>query len=477
MICKNCQAQLPEGAKFCHLCATPCEPDDSALGTPQEQPIEPQEQPTEPQEQPSAQPEEEGTKKLGRMRRVAAISGCVAGLALLATVLFLGIRGNWAIFDFLKPRENDVGYKDSYSVSDSKAQSKGDVVVAVMGDEQLTNRTLQLYYWMQVYDFLDYYGSYAAYFGLDTSKPLDEQELEEGMTWQQYFLQTAIENWQTYTALRLEAEKNDYAMDESYREVLEKLEEEMQASATKAGFDTVDAMIADEMGAGTGFTEYYGYLNTYYTGYSWFNHRYSEFTPTEAEIEAYFTENEESLAASSVTKDSGKYVDVRHILIKVAEAEDTDAQADEEESEDDGNYGYSQAAWDTCLEKAQKILDTWLAGDRTEESFAELAGEHSEDPGSKDNGGLYTDVEEGQMLETFNDWCFDDVRVVGDYGLVKTKHGYHIMYFSGSEDIWHAKVKSEILSKRSQELVDSVVKEHPIEVEYKKIALAVVDMT
>lgn len=473
MICKHCQAQLPEDAKFCHLCGSPCDTqEESADCEVQEQPTQlPEQTPSEPSEAPKAV----DCGKLKKMRRVAAISGCIAGLVLLATVLFLGIRGDWAIFDFLKPRENNVSYKDSYSVSDAKAQAKGNIVVATMGQEQLTNRELQLYYWMQVYDFLDYYGSYAAYFGLDTTKPLDEQELEEGQTWQQYFLQTAIENWQTYTALRVQAQENGYEIDESYRELLEKLEEEMQTSATKAGFETIDAMIADEMGAGTGFAEYYAYLNTYYHGYSWFDHCYTEMTPTEAEIEAYFTENEASLAASSITKESGKYVDVRHILIKVVEEEDTDAQTEDEE--DDGNYGYSQAAWDTCMDKAQKILDSWLAGEMTEESFAALATEHSEDSGSKDNGGLYTDVEEGQMLETFNDWCFDEVRKIGDYGLVKTKHGYHIMYFSGSEEIWHAKVKSEILSQRAQEMVENLVKEHPIEVEYKKIALAVVDMT
>ena len=78
------------------------------------------------------------------------------GLALLAVVLFFGIKGEVDLFSWLHPRENNISYKDSYSVSDKKAESKGDVVVATIGDVQLTNRQLQLYYWMQVYEFLDY---------------------------------------------------------------------------------------------------------------------------------------------------------------------------------------------------------------------------------------------------------------------------------------------------------------------------------
>lgn len=67
----------------------------------------------------------------------------------------------------------------------------------------------------------------------------------------------------------------------------------------------------------------------------------------------------------------------------------------------------------------------------TEEHFAEMAKENSEDTGSKDNGGLYEAVTPGQMVDTFNSWLFKEGHKAGDYGVIKTDYGYHLMYMVG----------------------------------------------
>ena len=87
-------------------------------------------------------------------------------------------------------------------------------------------------------------------------------------------------------------------------------------------------------------------------------------------------------------------VDVRHILLTA------------------DRYGSD----DKAKAKAEELLDEWKNGDATEESFAELAGAWSEDGGSSLNGGLYTYVTEGSMVEAFNDWCFDSSRKAGGHG-------------------------------------------------------------
>lgn len=104
-----------------------------------------------------------------------------------------------------------------------------------------------------------------------------------------------------------------------------------------------------------------------------------------------------------------------------------------------------------CEKKAQEILDEWLAGDATEDSFAALAEEKSEDPGSSTNGGLYENVAKGQMVEPFEDWCFDETRAAGDYGLVKTKYGYHIMYYVSSTPIWETYAKSGWVNEKTND--------------------------
>jgi hypothetical protein len=83
------------------------------------------------------------------------------------------------------------------------------------------------------------------------------------------------------------------------------------------------------------------------------------------------------------------------------------------------------------------IVAQWEASDMTEDTFSEMAEELSEDTGSASDGGLLEDVYKGEMLDTFNDWCFADGRAVGDYGVVETSYGCHLIYFSGfGEEYW-----------------------------------------
>lgn len=111
-------------------------------------------------------------------------------------------------------------------------------------------------------------------------------------------------------------------------------------------------------------------------------------------------------------------IDIRHILI-IPEAEDDGSISDE--------------AWAAAEQEANAVYDGYLAGEQTEDAFAALAVEHSKD-GNAAQGGIYENVAKGQMVPTFNDWCFDSARKTGDTGIVKTPYGYHIMYFSGFGD-------------------------------------------
>ena len=119
---------------------------------------------------------------------------------------------------------------------------------------------------------------------------------------------------------------------------------------------------------------------------------------------------------------------VRHILVTPEHAADEaeDAHADGE--------SYSAEELAAAKQEAEELYAQWQSGEATEESFAELANEKSDD-GDGTTGGLYTNVTPGQMVQAFNDWCFDASRKTGDTGIVQTEYGYHIMYFVGNSDI------------------------------------------
>ena len=116
-------------------------------------------------------------------------------------------------------------------------------------------------------------------------------------------------------------------------------------------------------------------------------------------------------------------VDVRHILFLV------DSSSLDKDSE---TYDADlQALKDGAKAKAEDALAQWQATAGTEDAFAALANELSEDGGSNTNGGLYTKILKGQMVTEFNDWCFDESRQPGDTGIVETSYGVHVMYFHG----------------------------------------------
>lgn len=362
----------------------------------------------------------------------------------------------------------DVTCKGSYTVSDEEVLANKDTVVATMGEHELTNGQLQVYYWSMVNSYLSSdYGYYVMmYGGIDYTKPLDTQlYLEDNsLTWQQYFLQEALDYWQMSQSMAVEAEKAGMEMSQEDREYLDNLESSMQANADSYGI-TLEELIAGNVGAGAGLEEFKAFQELYCEGKDFYAAELEKMTPSEADLEAFFAEHEEDYAANGVTKDS-KYVDVRHILIQV---ESTG-------SDEEGNAVATDEDWASCEAEAQDVLDTWLAGDKTEDSFAALANEKSEDPGSNTNGGLYENVYEGQMVPEFNDWCFDASRKYGDYGLVKTSYGYHIMFYVSNEPVWTYYAENDWISEQSNKFIEDLAAANPIEVAYDKINLGFIDL-
>jgi peptidyl-prolyl cis-trans isomerase D len=76
-------------------------------------------------------------------------------------------------------------------------------------------------------------------------------------------------------------------------------------------------------------------------------------------------------------------------------------------------------------ETAKKLADSVYALLKSGKSFDSLVTTFSEDPGSRDKGGVYENISTGQMTGAFNDFAFTNA--VGQTGIVKTEFGYHIV--------------------------------------------------
>ena len=145
-------------------------------------------------------------------------------------------------------------------------------------------------------------------------------------------------------------------------------------------------------------------------------------------------------------------VNVRHILVSF-EGGTTD--------EATGAVTYSEKEKQTAKTKADEILAAFNAGEKTEEAFAALATEKTTDTGSKETGGLYENVYPGQMVQAFNDWCFNAARKTGDTEIVETEYGYHVMYFVGKSDVTYrdfmieSNLRSEAMTEWETGLVEA----------------------
>lgn len=126
-------------------------------------------------------------------------------------------------------------------------------------------------------------------------------------------------------------------------------------------------------------------------------------------------------------------VNIRHILImpEIAEGAETNSV---------GAQIPTQEAMDAAKAELEDIMAQWEAGDKTAESFGELANEYSDDGGSNTKGGRYTYVAQGQMVPNFDAWIFDPARKAGDTGYVENSgddaryYGWHAIYFEGAEE-------------------------------------------
>lgn len=140
-------------------------------------------------------------------------------------------------------------------------------------------------------------------------------------------------------------------------------------------------------------------------------------------------------------RETAKAVDVRHILVQFNSS-----------SSSSGSSTLTEAEKASYYAKAEEIYNSFLENP-TEDNFAALANEKSDDTGSNTNGGLYENVAPGDMVDGFNDWIFDPARKPGDTAIIETTYGYHVMYYVGNdnEEVWKLNCRSAIATNKFTE--------------------------
>ncbi len=337
-------------------------------------------------------------------------------------------------------------------------------VVAKCADSELTNQKLAYYYWREYYSFASSYSAYL-YYVMDPTARLDTQSYAEDTSWDMLFMDYAMNSYHTLAAAAAAAAEEGYELTESDQAVLAGLEAELTAFAESNGLADADAYLQSCFGPYCDLESYTTFMEEYMLGASWLSAKLDAAEVTDEALNAYYEENLETYETNGLVKDDTSMINVRHILIMPEAVEIAEGEAGYEEA--------VQTASENAKAKADEIYAAWQAGDQTEESFAALATEHTEDGGSQSTGGLYENVYPGQMVEAFNDWCFDEARAEGDTAIVETEYGYHIMYFVDTvgESYWHSVVSADYQNAIYSKLCQQAQQDYPIESDLTQAAV------
>lgn len=359
---------------------------------------------------------------------------------------------------------NDVTALSNYAVLEASPHDENmSAVIAVDadGNPAMNNSVLQFAYWLEFFNFMNSYGSYASYFGLDAYTPLAEQQsMAENLTWEQYFLEDATNGFAQQYALYREANATGYQLTEEDQAVLDDILDPnggIVSGAVKAGYDSAEAYMQSTFGPGVDLQDYYDYVTIYLTGNSYNTHLH-DLAAAEAEnadeatLSAYFDEHADDYAGVQKVNN----VSVRHILITPEQDADTGETTDE--------------AWAAAEEIANAVLAQWQQNP-TEDNFAALANEKSDDPGSNTVGGLYEDFDTATMVAEFTDWSFDPARAYGDTGIVKTSYGYHVMFFVGQTETkgWMDRVRADMPDEIVNAQVEEICARYPITFDFTRV--------
>lgn len=440
----------------------------------------PEEPNAEASEEPETAPAETPKKGLSKGARISII---IAAAVLVLGALAAGVFWFLSAHPELTAKKVETAYgdqaylaentafgtsaltdRDRYDITDTTADSlemRTAIARDVDGAYFMTNGELQVAYWMEFYQMMQSYGSYISMMGLDTTRPLHEQSsLLEGNTWEQYFLTSVVKKTSQFRALERAAQADGYELPEDVATQLDDLtnpEGDLAKEAADAGFESIDAYLQENFGAGVTAKDYQNYMRMYITAMHYYQDvLYGEpyDNATDAEVEAYFDANAETFEGKGVTKVND--VNVRHILIQP-------------EGEKGADGTYSEDAWAAAEAEANRIYALWQEN-QTEDNFSELAKTYSKD-GNASVGGIYESLAPGKTVTEFNDWCFDENRKTGDTGIVRTTFGYHIMYFCGKAETrtWFDTAKEDMAAELANEKINELCETYVEEFDYSNM--------
>ena len=313
---------------------------------------------------------------------------------------------------------------------------ENNTVAATIGETELSNAQLNYFYVDAVSQFLNTYGSYAAMFGLDVTKPLDEQVTnpETGATWADDFTASALENAKATYALANAAKAEGFQLTDVELNNIELTMVQLRAAAKQSRLST-DNYIKNFYGRGASEKSYREYMElnalaqAYYTKYA------TDLTYDDAALRAAEEGKEAEFSNFSYNY---YYVNTSKFLTGGTTAEDGTTTYSEEE----------KAAAAKAAEEAAKALAEMEIASVEEFDAAIAAMTINAGAESAPKSTACMDYSYANVTSVAREWITAAERTEGELGYVeyattataedgtetKTVNGYYVIYFLGSND-------------------------------------------
>ena len=154
-----------------------------------------------------------------------------------------------------------------------------------IGDHQLTQLEYEYYYNTSVSNYISSYSYFLSYMGLDTEKPLDEQQYSETMTWKDYFEQTTCEQLRQEYALIDDAKANGFEYDttEDYNNYITTAKE-----TAKNANQTLAQYFKASFGDYATVSNVKPFMEQSYYARAYYDKLLEDHTPDDATIAAYY---------------------------------------------------------------------------------------------------------------------------------------------------------------------------------------------
>lgn len=265
-------------------------------------------------------------------------------------------------------------------------------------------------------NYITQYGSYLAYFGLDTSKDLSTQMYSDTLTWQDYFEQNAVESLKQNKALMAEAKAAGFTYDTT--DEYNTFKETIKTSAAAAGVSDKEYVRSiygsyATMGRIEEYVKNDMVMNAYYQKLQEDN------APSDDEIQSYYEENK-------ATYDS---VDYRLTTIEAELPTEPTELADpvEETAADTTGTTDGTAATGSTQDTAYQPSDAEIAKAMED---AKVLADDAEKTVAKD-GEAHENEKKSSVNYLISDWLFDDARKAGDTTVITNdnSHCYYAVAF------------------------------------------------